>query len=353
MFRPSLHHSIKGPGFVRSIAGYDIRGKLGSGAFGKIFLGMNKMNEKVAIKKEQRSKGLSHLSTEASVYKKIGKEQGIPECKFYITDSDTAYLGLELLGPNVADLMQHLGTKLSLKTVLMIADQLLTILQILHHNNFIHCDIKPENLVIGHRKQARFIYLIDYGLAKHYKDPKTQQHYPFQETHAFYGTGRYASIVAHNKMQLSRRDDLESTAYLLIYLLTNNLPWIGVKASDAETQLLKIKRLKETVPISKICENVPVEFQTFLLHVRSLKFDEEPPYAYYRDIFRSLFISMNFVYDYIYDWMSLPSDLRKIHTEHHKEKHAPSTPIIEAGLSIFHKPKPIIGPNFRSSSILC
>ena len=344
-------HSIRGPGYVRSIAGYEIRGQLGSGAFGKIFLGMNKMNEKVAIKKEQKSKGISHLSTEASVYKAIGPNQGIPELKFFLTDSDTAYLGLDLLGPNVAELMEKLGTKLSLKTVLMIADQLLTILQIIHQKNYIHCDIKPENLVIGHRKQARFIYLIDYGLARHYKDPRTHEHYPFQETHAFYGTGRYASIVAHKKMQLSRRDDLESVAYLLIFLLTNHLPWIGIKANDTETQLQKIRHMKETIPISQICENVPIEFQTFLVHVRKLGFDEDPPYAYYRAIFRNLFIQSNFVYDYLYDWMSLPSDQRKIHTKHHKEKYRSESPILDAGWSVLKNPKPLLGP-FRPSSYL-
>lgn len=335
MFSNKISFMASGSSLMRSVSGYEIRGSLGQGAFGKIFLGVDQNNKKVAIKKEKGGHHHSRLAIEANLYKAIGGSQGIPELHFFVQEGDTCYLGIELLGPNIAELTENLGkTTLSLKSVLMIADQLLTVLQILHHNSYIHCDIKPENLVIGHRQQSRFIYLIDYGLARRFRDPQTLEHYQETDTKAFYGTGRYASINAHKQRTLSRRDDIESLAYLLIYLLKGSLPWMGIKGYSPELQMSKIQKIKETMPISELCKGLPDEFQTFLASARELKFDEEPPYSFYRSIFRNLFIKSNMVYDYMYDWMSLPSDKRKIHTKHKSEPQKISSPILSAGATL-------------------
>jgi serine/threonine protein kinase len=133
-------------------------------------------------------------------------------------------MAIELLGPSLEDLFVYCGRKLSLKTVLLIADQLITRIEAMHNMGYIHRDLKPENILMGLEENASILYLIDYGLAKKWKT-SNNCHIPFREGKSLTGTARYASAATHLGIEQSRRDDLEGAGYVLLYLLKGELPW--------------------------------------------------------------------------------------------------------------------------------
>jgi len=132
-----------------------------------------------------------------------------------------------------------------------------------------------------------------------YQRPYTQQHIPRRDGQELRGTVRYASINVHLGIEPSRRDDLESLSYILIYFLRGSLPWQGIKANKHRRYdaILKMKQAS-----SGLCEGLPREFQTFLAYTRRLQFDEEPNYAYLRRILRSLAARNGYIYDQVFDW---------------------------------------------------
>eukprot|EP01017_Pseudomicrothorax_dubius_P029634 TRINITY_DN361_c0_g1_i2.p1 TRINITY_DN361_c0_g1~~TRINITY_DN361_c0_g1_i2.p1 ORF type:complete len:398 (+),score=85.14 TRINITY_DN361_c0_g1_i2:245-1438(+) len=209
---------------------------------------------------------------------------------------------MELLGPSLEDLFSLCSRKFSTKTVLMLADQMISRVEFLHSRNFIHRDIKPDNFLIGLQKKSNVVYLIDLGLAKKYRDAKTHQHIPYKENKNLTGTARYASINAHLGIEQSRRDDLESIGYVMVYLLKGFLPWQGIKANNKQEKYHKIMEKKMTTPIEILCKGLSIEFSIFLNYCRSLKFDDKPDYRYLRKLFKDLFIREEYEWDYMYDW---------------------------------------------------
>lgn len=132
---------------------------------------------------------------------------------------------MDLLGPSLEDLFTFCKRKFTLKTVVMLGEQMVQRLEYLHNNHFIHRDMKPDNFLVGVGKKEYMLYMIDFGLAKRYRDPKTGEHIPYRDNKSLTGTARYASVNTHLGIEQSRRDDLESICYILIYFLKGTLPW--------------------------------------------------------------------------------------------------------------------------------
>jgi serine/threonine protein kinase len=149
------------------------------------------------------------------------------------------------------------------------------------------------------------VHSIDFGLAKKYRDPKTHQHIPYRENKNLTGTARYASINTHLGIEQSRRDDLESIGYVLMYFNRGSLPWQGLKAANKKQKYEKISEKKMSTPVEILCKGFPSEFASYLNYTRSLRFDDKPDYAYLRKLFRDLFVREGFQYDYVFDWTVL------------------------------------------------
>ncbi|PIA91651.1 Casein kinase I hhp1 [Cercospora beticola] len=291
---------------------YRIGRKIGSGSFGDIYLGTNIISgEEIAIKLESVKAKHPQLEYEARVYKSIAGGVGIPFVRWFGTECDYNAMVMDLLGPSLEDLFNfcnrntftpsHLfmyvsssvyPSELSCRT-----PQPDTIT-----NHLVQRDIKPDNFVMGIGKRGNQVNVIDFGLAKKYRDPKTHFHIPYRENKNLTGTARYASINTHLGVEQSRRDDIESLGYVFLYFCRGSLPWQGLKATTKKQKYDRIMEKKMTTPTEVLCRGFPNEFAIYLNYARSLRFDDKPDYSYLRKIFRDLFVREGFQYDYVFDW---------------------------------------------------
>lgn len=284
---------------------YRLGRKIGSGSFGDIYLGTNiASNEEVAIKLECVRTKHPQLHIESKIYRMMQGGVGIPLIKWCGAEGDYNVLVMDLLGPSLEDLFNFCSRKFSLKTVLLLADQMVSRIDFIHSKNFIHRDIKPDNFLMGLGRKGNLVYIIDFGLAKKYRDARTHQHIPYRENKNLTGTARYASINTHLGIEQSRRDDMESLGYVLMYFNRGSLPWQGLKAATKRQKYERISEKKMSTPIEELCKGFP-EFATYLSYCRSLRFDDKPDYSYLRQLFRNLFHRQGFTYDYIFDWNML------------------------------------------------
>ncbi len=161
----------------------------------------------------------------------------------------------ELLGPNLLDLFEYCNNIFSLQTVILLTIEMLTRIESLHEKNFLHKDIKPENFTIGIEEESDKIYLLDFGLAKKYRDG-LYDHIPYREKRILTGTARYASINSHMGIEQSRRDDLEALGYVIVYFMKKQLPWQGCIGSKTD-KYHKILDKKLLIPAEVLCKELP------------------------------------------------------------------------------------------------
>lgn len=212
---------------------YKLIKKLNSGSFGEIFIAINLTNNReVAVKLQPIKCKHPQLQYEAKLLAYLlGKNDnlvGFPNLYYFGKDHNYSIMVIDLLGPSLEELFQRCGKKFDLKTTVIVGLQILDRLEHMHRNKFIHRDIKPENFLIGTYQNCDKIYAIDFGLSKKYIQ-KDGTHMTYKDNKSLTGTPRYASINNHLGIEQSRRDDLESVIYMLIYFLKGSLPWQNLK----------------------------------------------------------------------------------------------------------------------------
>lgn len=321
---------------------YKLIKKIGAGSFGQIYSGEDIVShEKVSIKVEPTNSKVPQLSYESKLYMLLQGCANVPKFYWYGVEDDNNFMVIDLLDKSLEDLLHICGGQMSLKTVLMLIDQMISSVEYMHNKNFVHRDIKPDNFLMGRKNTANQVFVIDFGLSKSYRDSITHLHIPFSEGRSLTGTARYASVNTLRGVEPSRRDDMESLGYVWIYLLKGSLPWMGLDAKDRKAKYEKICQVKAKTSLEKLCEDLPEEFINYLNSVKSLRFAETPNYALYKKMFRNLFQNLGYEYDYKYDWLNaskVPRSLPKQSTEPEEDNEIPKTQKIKIPKDLIPKP---------------
>ncbi|KAH7837637.1 hypothetical protein Vadar_016150 [Vaccinium darrowii] len=262
--------------------------KLGKGGFGQVFVGRLVCGEigaaEVALKFEHK-KGFNRPPFEWKVCNSLRGCPGVPQLHYSGPQDDYYVMIMDMLGPSLLELFESCYRRMSVETVACIAIEAISILKVIHSRGYVHGDIKPDNFLLGPPRTAdeRNLFLVDFGLATRWRDCMTGLHVKYdQRLDVFSGTTCFASVHAHLGRIASRRDDLESLAYTLIFLLHGHLPWEDYRGPDNGFHVCKKKM--ESNP-STLCLFCPPQFRLFVEHVLNLKFDEKPDYAEYISLF--------------------------------------------------------------------
>jgi len=291
---------------------YKLGRKIGSGSFGDIYLGKDiPTGEDVAIKLECIKTRHPQLHYESKLYRVLSADRdraprGIPAMRWYGIEGNYNVLIMDLLGPSLEDLFNYCGRTFTVTTVCMLALELLDRVQYIHEKNFIHRDIKPDNFLIGTGKNCSTVYAIDFGLAKRYRNPKTFAHIRYREHKHLTGTPRYASVNNHLGIEQSRRDDLESLGFVLMYFLRGKLPWQGLRANTKKQKYQKILEKKLATPFKLLCKGYPPQFVKYLEYCRQLRFEDTPDYKYLRSLFDEV-LRLTDEKDKVFDWVKRKS----------------------------------------------
>ncbi|GAB2269372.1 Casein kinase 1-like protein hd16 [Dionaea muscipula] len=276
---------------------YKVERRLGKGGFGQVYLGrrvsaLNSIERtgpgavEVALKFEHRSsKGCSYGPPyEWQVYNALGGSHGVPRVHYKGRFGDYYIMVMDILGPSLWDVWNNNSHTMSIEMVACIAIEALSILEKMHSRGYVHGDVKPENFLLGApgTLDEKKLFLVDLGLATKWRDVGGSHVEYDQRPDVFRGTVRYASVHAHLGRTGSRRDDLESLAYTLVFLLRGRLPWQGYQG---ENKGFLVSKKKMATSPETLCSLCPQPFKQFVEHVVNLKFDEEPEYAKYISFF--------------------------------------------------------------------
>ena len=282
---------------------YKLIRKLGQGSFGSIYQAQSKCSNKYYAVKLEEMRQNQFVLEEESIFLSYLNCPRIPKLKTFGYSGSLIILVMELLGDSLDKIFDKLPSrKMSIRCVCNIAYQLLMIFEIIHNCNIIHRDIKPANVAIGFEGKSKFIYLLDFGLSKKYRSSKTKKHFPFVQGNKLIGNARYSSINALDGGTQSRRDDLESLGYLLLYLLLGRLPWQGHISHSKEDKYYKIREIKKNTTPEELCQGLPPQIQEYVEYTRNLEYEADPDYNYLKNLFLTILKHYNWEFDYYYDW---------------------------------------------------
>ena len=280
---------------------YNLLHTIGGGAFGKVFLGTNiKTKEKVAIKIEERKRARTTLDREAFILYYL-RGPGLPEVKSFGKTKKYNILVQTLLGRSLFDIFNNCNMKFTIKDICMIGLQILERLEYIHSKNYIHRDIKPHNFLVGAKNEG-LIYIIDFGLAKKYRSDRGN-HVKFTLTKHISGTPRFCSINAMRGVEQSRRDDLESLYYLIIFFFKGFLPWQGLKLVSRTQRFSEITKMKKYIPLEYLCEDLPTEIFDFCKYIKNLGFTDNPNYGYMKNLLITILNKNGFNNDKKFSWI--------------------------------------------------
>ena len=305
---------------------YKLRKKIGEGSFGKIYIAFNiNSKEELAVKLEKRDSESSRslLETEAYILSHL-KAFGLPDIKIYGCNSDYNILIMELLGQSLENLFQSQNKSFSIKTACMLGIQMIDRIEYIHSRKIIHRDIKPDNFVMGRGLKSHIVYVLDFGLSKKYWSSSHQCHIPFVDGKKLTGTARYASINALSGYEQSRRDDLESIGYIIMYFIRGSLPWQGLKINKKDDRYKKICEKKKSTSAKDLCSGFPTEFEKFVAYTRNLEFTEVPDYNYLRNLLKNVIKKAGSTIDFFYDWCTQKPNIKSddiIFTNNYKIKY--------------------------------
>ena len=317
---------------------YEIIRKLGKGSFGLVYLGkIINSNNFVAVKFEPKNQ-IEHILERESylLYYLIGF--GIPEVITFGDHSKYKVLVQTLLGNSINDIFFQYNKKFSMKDCCMIGLQMLDRLEYIHSKYIIHRDIKPDNFLVG-KEDESLIYLIDFGLAKKYMSSRTGKHVKFSINKKWSGTSRFASAKSLRGVVQSRRDDLESLCYILLFIMKGNLPWDNVFGYSENDDILLIYKIKKFMSPDLLFFNLPKETSEFFKYCKKLDFDKKPDYNYLRSLLLKILNNQNDKNDLYFSWIinsrGFQSQSEKVnqHIDFNKRKNSPQQRIYNSLLS--------------------
>ena len=270
---------------------YQLGTKLTNGSFGVVYKGENiRTKETVAIKFEAINSIKKTIKNEAKIYQYLGKLNGFPKLKWFGTIGDDQYLVIDYLGQSLETRINQYKS-FSLKTSLLIGVKMIERIQTLHEKYLLHRDVKPDNFLFGLQKETNKIFLIDFGISKRYDHNGI--HINENSIKNIIGTPNFVSLNVHLGIEPSRRDDLESVVYIIMYMLFGNLKWFNRRNCD---DIAEIKSNIHTITV------LPVFIKNMLGYVRRLSFNETPDYNYLVSLMVNTFEENGYVNDGRFEW---------------------------------------------------
>ncbi|KAK0450511.1 putative casein kinase-1 hhp1 [Desarmillaria tabescens] len=265
---------------------------LGQGSYSNVFKSTELESGKtVALKMSRVSRRVKRpiLQHETRILQLLKGQAAIPLVYAYGQLEHFEYMAMEILGPSVVEQQKTNGpgTGMMLTTVIRIVDQMLAGLEHIHSLGIVHRDIKPENLLCAFDDST--IKIIDFGISKPFSHGQPSKYDPLKDRRAIVGSLYWASLNSHNGLDLYPRDDLESLAYIALFLLRGHLPWKPRPREESQLRSQEIVRLMKSSCSGKgLSEGLPADFGDLLDYTRSLDFDQLPDYERFRRIFGSI-----------------------------------------------------------------
>ena len=277
--------------------------QIGRGTFSTVYLAsILDTNKYVAIKAEKKSQNsVELLKSEAFLLYSL-RGFGIPEVLSYGKTKYHNILVMPLLGKSLLDMFILRPNPVNINDISYSSLQILDRIEWVHANNIVYRDIKPENFLFG-KTDTNVLYLIDFGLCRKYKSTKTGKHISPKNLGKFTGTSRYASIYAMAGNEQSRRDDIESIGYMIIFFMKKKLPWQGIKGNSYKECYHKLYLMKKHMELEILCRGLPGEVLEYMKYAKSLKFEQEPDYKYLKNLFQTILERNKISVDkYILSW---------------------------------------------------